>query len=104
QPPVDRLGPARAAADPGRVGDRPAARGAMADLSLCPAQPGGQVIVRPPSTCRCAWKTVWCAAAPVLKTIRYPASRPSCAATAPAAATRDTAASGVPAANSAAFG
>ncbi len=32
--------------------------------------PGGQVIVRPPSTCRCAWKTVWCAAAPVLNTSR----------------------------------
>ena len=26
------------------------------------AHPGGQVIDRPPSTCRWAWKTVWCAA------------------------------------------
>ena len=36
--------------------------------SMC--QPGGQSIGRPPSTCTWAWKTVWCAAAPVFSTIR----------------------------------
>ena len=34
------------------------------------SHPGGQVIVRPPSTCRWAWNTVWWADAPVLNTRR----------------------------------
>ena len=47
-----------------------ASTGASADGSPPRSQPGGQVIERPPSTCRWAWKTVWWACAPVLNTIR----------------------------------
>ena len=50
--------------------------------------PGGQVIARPPRTCRCAWNTVWWAAAPVLKTRRYPSPNPSASAIARAASKR----------------
>lgn len=34
------------------------------------AYPGGQLRPRPPRTCACAWKTVWPAPLPVLKTIQ----------------------------------
>ena len=56
----------RAAAPPSRARPGRRRRGASRPVP----HPGGQVIVRPPSTCRWAWKTVWCAEAPVLKTSR----------------------------------
>src|SRR5450759_3455519 len=54
------------------------------------SQPGGHVIARPPSTWTWAWKTLCCASAPVLNTPRYPAPRPSWAATAPTASNSST--------------
>lgn len=44
-------------------------------------QPGGQLIWRPPMTCRCKWYTDWQPLGPSLTTTRYPWDRPSCLAT-----------------------
>ena len=52
----------------GQGGERPPGR--RTPWRRRAGHPGGQVIARPPRTCRWAWKTVWWAAAPVLKTSR----------------------------------
>src|SRR5208282_5862651 len=38
--------------------------------------PGGHVMSRPPSRCRCRWNTDWPERGPTLYTVRYPSSMP----------------------------
>ena len=69
--------PGAASAGPGRsvwasviVGHILRARTDRGRHEQAQAQPGGQVSGRPPMTCRWAWKTLCCAAAPVFATMR----------------------------------